>query len=337
MDHLPNFGASAPIEVPYVGNEAYDGHGFQGYPDRKGWDTANLLRLTFDGRTHEEAASFLQTWLFFGLLFEVIPIDVRMDDFLKLTEDGRSVITTECLSRYIRDWRQHAQGSSPEQNQKEQAALSECFDYVWQFILSYCDVSSRELETSRIPSFTPLDSQWPISPEISLSIMVLADTLSKAAFTIYRIPMSRGSWGISELLVSRMLDAGWCPNVMSILKSTAQTQPLYYASTLGSPRVPKDHASCTEYSCAADQINAASYTTRHRSKGCTCAFVEVPVKHVVEIILKGGLPLINCIELDGAVNIDVQEQEMDTKSMYYIAISHVCRFYVLKSSPDQSC
>ena len=330
MDHIPSFGASAPIEVPYLGGEIYDGLEFQGYPERKGWDTANIIECTFDGRSYEEAASFLQTWLYFGLVSSVIPMTVNMSDFIHTTKAGRSIITTKCLPRYIHSWHEHAKECSSEQRLEQHTLINRILEHAWRAIITHCDISPREQENTT-PSFAPLESQWPLSPEIALSIMVLADSLGMATFSIYETALSNASWGISQLLVERMLDAGWCPNVMSIMRSTAQTQPLYYASTLGSPRIRKDHTLCSQYICAADQIDPETYATKHRTEACPCSFVEAPVTQIAKVIGKGCLPLVVCKESNGVLTLELHEQGKDSVATAYIAISHVCRFSRLLS------
>lgn len=61
MDHLPNYGASDPIVVPYLGSEVYDGESFGGYLRQKGWDKGKILRGELDGHSRDETAAFLQT------------------------------------------------------------------------------------------------------------------------------------------------------------------------------------------------------------------------------------------------------------------------------------
>ena len=326
MDHLPSFGASASIEIPYLGGETYDGLGFQGYPERKGWDTVNIIERRFDGRSYEETASFLQTWLYFGMLSSVIPVTVNASNFIRVTEAGRSVVTTECLPRYIRIWHEYAKACSSDQRLEQHTMINKILEHAFMVVMTHCDISAREQEKST-PSFAPLESRWPVSQEIALSIMLLVDSLGMATFSIYERPISYSSWGISQLLVNRMLEAGWCPNVMSILRSTGQTQPLYYASTLGSPRLRRDHTLCSRYVCATDQIDSEAYVSKHRTETCRCSFIEAPVNQVVEVIKGGFLPVVVFKETNGSMTLEVHGRGKDIKAPAYIAISHVCRFF----------
>lgn len=322
MDHLPHLNPSHTIEVPCIVKEVYDGQDFCTYPARKGWSMQSLLEGNLDTRTPEETAAFLQTWLFFGLLMEVIPIPVKMDDYIQV-ESGRSHITTKHLAQHIGDWQQHVQGSSLEQRRAEHAKINKCFETIFQIIQDYCSHNPLE-QKSWTPRFADSRSLWPLSPEIALSIMVLADSLSRATFKIYEISVTYSSWGSSELLISRMLDGGWCPNVMAILTSTSQTQMLYYASTLGCPRLRKDHSRCAKLTCAADIVLGDSYQTKHVDEFCSCAFVEAPIREISDLIQAGNIPLLIYSDSSDILSLKVQKQE-DINSIGYVAISHVCK------------
>lgn len=84
MEHLPLPEGVAPIFVPYITEEEYDRGDFVSYPARKGWDFSpwvigfhwgidplNMIRWLPDGKSMDDLAAFLQTWLFFGRLSSV--------------------------------------------------------------------------------------------------------------------------------------------------------------------------------------------------------------------------------------------------------------------------
>ncbi|MCJ1306683.1 hypothetical protein MMC25_000326 [Agyrium rufum] len=104
MNHLADFGASEGIEVPYVCSEMYDGEDFYSYPQRKGWDIASLSNGDLKGKSPDDAASFLQAWMYFGLLSYVLRPTVKSfdpKDFIQQTASGCRVVTTKKLGRYI--------------------------------------------------------------------------------------------------------------------------------------------------------------------------------------------------------------------------------------------
>ncbi|KAI9776887.1 MAG: hypothetical protein M1839_009335 [Geoglossum umbratile] len=113
MDHLPTVTDPAwpPVEVPYVCKEGYDDRGFSGYPERRGWNTDLFLRGIFrqDLKSWEDTASFLQEWLYFGMLTEFLGFALKVDDFIRRAEDGRCVITTALLFQYLDTWQRSFQ------------------------------------------------------------------------------------------------------------------------------------------------------------------------------------------------------------------------------------
>ena len=122
MDHLP-FPASATgrerIVVPYVCQEKYDGGPFMTYPTRTGSvPDLNLVGL-FPGQfplSHQtqlaslpkrELESFYQTWLFFGLLYEILGSIYVAEDFIYTCEDQCGHTTAVCTSKFkpaLEEW-----------------------------------------------------------------------------------------------------------------------------------------------------------------------------------------------------------------------------------------
>jgi hypothetical protein len=167
-------------------------------------------------------------------------------------------------------------------------------------MLRYCTIdSSKYMEP---PTF------WLLSPGISLSIIVLADSLTKGAFEITQFRYNL-DWGVIGLLVNRMTELGWCKNAISILTTAQQVHMLYCASSLGSPPEKKDHCACTEYVCKADQIDEQNYSAKHRPDCAGCAYVRPSITNLVKILEKRSTPLISYREVNGQVEVEVIENK----------------------------
>ena len=96
MEHLPPVSKPfGPIRVPYLGDRDYDGLDFATYPARRGFDIERILEGVFQDA--DDTASFLQTWLFFGLLNAVLGVTAETSDFVRTDEDGTRSMTTEKL------------------------------------------------------------------------------------------------------------------------------------------------------------------------------------------------------------------------------------------------
>ena len=75
MDHLlrPRNSVFPPVEIPYLDNEDYDGNDYETYAERRGWGprTPGDWYLIFENPDVQFQA-FLQTWLFFGLIYKTL-------------------------------------------------------------------------------------------------------------------------------------------------------------------------------------------------------------------------------------------------------------------------
>jgi hypothetical protein len=117
MDHLPlpRSPAALPLEIPYVCHGEYDGQSFMDYPRR--------MNVT---KGDQEDITFIQNWLFFGLLNEffrkpsmakatTLPFLSRMRSlfrskndlerhFIRRNDNGSPILITAKLANYSRDW-----------------------------------------------------------------------------------------------------------------------------------------------------------------------------------------------------------------------------------------
>jgi hypothetical protein len=120
MDHLPIplSCRSRALSVPYLGLASpYDRKGFDGFPERHGVDSKQLMALTRErnGEVFQEVPaaitpfeyveSFMQEWLWFGLLHEFemecgLEMDVAAFIQPAVYSHGR-VLTTKTLIAYI--------------------------------------------------------------------------------------------------------------------------------------------------------------------------------------------------------------------------------------------
>ena len=79
--------------VPYLCRTPYDQGDFISYPVRTGWSDEDLRDPSESGRTIPEIESFLQTWLWFGLLHAFFGSFVAEADFTEQLDDGANVCT----------------------------------------------------------------------------------------------------------------------------------------------------------------------------------------------------------------------------------------------------
>jgi hypothetical protein len=326
MDHLPSLlDPYEPIVIPYLGRKEYDGFKFAGFPTRQGWDIDLLSAGDLQGRTIVEAAQFLQTWLYFGMLYETLKVreddhdpPLLIDDFLRVDEKSKKVIiTTAVLPTRLESLFSELK-QLPDTKEYYQRFRS-CMDLacgVWRDIM--------HSSTAEVESAMQL-----LSPEILLSIQILGAALdigisevfgSRSDYTWRVIPQS--TW-----LMDRMIHQGWCPTIANQLSKPCATF-LYFASLLGPPRHGDNHSSCSfgGRACVASNVNdTKEYVEKHVTDGCTCDSIEILTgdeSEVAAAINREEIPVIH-LRYDG-MNLEVEICSYSASNpLPYIALSHV--------------
>ncbi|KAL2064426.1 hypothetical protein VTL71DRAFT_4920 [Oculimacula yallundae] len=119
MEHLeiPEEHRSRGIIVPYLGlAPRYDYKGLIGFPERHGYDSEILTSYSEESPprrknkdsppvSREFVESFLQEWLWFGIMHEFAIVCGRhldLDEFVKTWADGQRTVNTEFLLYYMR-------------------------------------------------------------------------------------------------------------------------------------------------------------------------------------------------------------------------------------------
>lgn len=170
-------------------------------------------------------------------------------------------------------------------------------------------------------------TRWLLSPDIHLSITLLADSLQHAGFQIFNRPFNI-DWGSSPWLVNRMTESGWCIYAISTLLEGQQLQNLHYASTLGRPLIRRSHNDCDKSACTWEQLDKTTYQTQHRLDCAGCPMVDSTEARSVDLIRQGHTPMVAYNEVDGLGVLDVRSRERENEEAHYVAISHVCRYIV---------
>ena len=119
MDHLPvvpNGTAQGLDKVPWVCTKSYDGGPFLSYPIREDRPeiipdaaSAGKQLLSEYENLHptpnKEFEAFCQTWLFFGLINELLGNNCKSADFVRPDKDGDGeIISTSRLSALVEQW-----------------------------------------------------------------------------------------------------------------------------------------------------------------------------------------------------------------------------------------
>jgi hypothetical protein len=297
----------------------YDGGDFIGYPSRKGWTILDLMKRDTQNHAPGELAAFLQAWAYFGLLCTIFqPTDPSFNtfDFVERDEQG-SKVTTKDLPKHVLRWREWESKRDVQQRQERFELIQNHFKILLTLI-------PRSYSYDSDPNITTVPP-WPGPPELVLSVVVLADSLTWAGSQILGQRFNI-DWGISPLLIARMRAAGWCPSITATMSKGQQLQNLYSASTIGAPLAIQDHIGrkCTEHVCFFEQLDEDTYITEH-CVGCSgCESIGPCMEELKQIVSIGGVPAIACYVTSTGVSVNVANAR---DALPYVAISHVCKHH----------
>ena len=306
--------------VPYYGGE-YDNGDFVSFAARKKIDIEALQTTTsISGAARDEAAAFLQAWLFFGLIQQTLQLSLETSDFVCKTGNGKRRVTTDELKFYMKRWKlEHDEAKIDivkldERKAKTIETLNHAYD-VWRGFEDFAGI---------------------VGGEVELSIQLLGNALQHAVTTVssklkesdYQpwVETAEVPWDLhakNAFLAKRMSDQGWCPSIIASPVTHMNISFKYYLSLYGPPRV-KNHreAGCknTDQSCRATSVKLAGYKTRHVEADCQCEFLEPDMTEVCRIINEGEIPI---LFLSGANDSKRLEVVQHRNELQYTALSHV--------------
>jgi hypothetical protein len=334
---LPYESTVRPIKIPFVAVHQYDPDRtiFSEFPYGLGYSTNEGLDLT---RSELELASFLQSWLYFGLLSRLLGKAVDQNNFRVVDHAGDAWVSAEMLTSAIEEslsslsrerwgmlgWSQSLKKEptrKPEHLEEEEQSSP--------------GIITRERSLNRgkpkapkekgftalecaIDVLTRLDDTFdaassPLLAMVSLSIKVLITTvwsasrLSSGDYDWFLKPGPDGCERLScgaQLLWDKMVSDGWCKHQISRIFRTYRYHVAYYISRLSRRTNPKvKHDNCTIDKCVGWTC-PRSFQAQHLQEACTCQILGVSSSKVAAIIRKGGLPIVSLgVDKHGELNL----------------------------------
>ena len=330
MDHLPYPASAIGRErtvVPYVCQDKYDGGPFMTYPTRTGSVPDLYLAGLFPGQfpwSHQtqlaslpkrELESFYQTWLFFGLLHEILGSVCVAEDFIYTCEDQcgyTTAVSTSKLKPALEDWVALVQADT-ENPPVTYAHVGQCL------CMLHAALNVRTLGCN-------------LDPTIKLSLASLGQTLAYAAnkaFSIehpvqnYKCPSTWCMLIDDDYWKARFLAHGWCvTEVRIILDNTLSLQTRHFLACIDKRDAEQDHQKCNTQQCMVYQNDLGAYQTRHVRKGCDCEELCIDPEVLFNILRKEALPLIRMRhgQTLGELSVDIVASRPESR---YVALSHV--------------
>lgn len=295
-----------------------------------GWDIGDNGTYTLSSShgpfSCDKFTQFVQQWLYFEVLREILGHLQQFDfaHFMRRAEgkSGTQYITTRRLPDYLQWWLDHEKKAPSKQRQlRAQLVLNE--SRFW--VTKYCAV----VDGSNPP-------YWPIDEKVTLSIMVLGETLMSGMIRLQQLTRfkirgwvthedSSPGWGCSQLVLDQLLRVlRVCPHKVSMLRSRLrnQTTGLLYASQLlrsmNSSGV--SHQQCDERECKAIRSYAGGkvYQGAHFCKRGKCRKITVDLEELIRIIDKDQIPLLQYSQGNDRVEVVAK-----SRNEQYVTFSHV--------------
>ena len=330
MDHLPCPASAIGRErtvVPYVCQAKYDGGPFLTYPRRTGGVPDLYSVGLFPGQfslSHQrqlaslpkwELESFYQTWLFFGLLHEILGSVCVAEDFIYTCEDQcgyTTAVSTSKLKPALEEWVARVQADT-ENPPVTYAHVAQCL------CMLHAALNVRTLGSN-------------LDPTIKLLLASFGQTLAYAAnkaFSIeYTIQNNKcpSTWCVlidDDYWKARFLLHGWCATeVRLILEDTLSLQTRHFLACIDKRDAAQDHQYCDTQQCMVYQNDLGAYQTKHVRKGCDCDKLCIDPEVLSNILRTKALPLIRIRrgQTLGELSVDIVASRPESR---YVALSHV--------------
>ena len=295
MDHIPlPYNCSfRPIQVPYLDSISDDPGPWCTYPQRHGWQVnynreSTVLLRDGEKRPIGEVAAFIQAWLYFGFLREVLGSQIDFHRFVGRGASKKQRVSTEDLEFLLQSWTiSFSRHGDPN--------IQQSLGKLYGFLIEHRTVSLRMCQLDvDLGKFSILLSIAVLSERFMAAVidMHAHNNLETPVEQTWRM-RSEGIMDLGQPVLSLMRDRRWCPYDLRRLDvDTKEISLLYYYSNMKAPRSSKDHSNCSEMQCLAMMTNLSTYKLSHRREGCHCPLLFADQSEVARILAKGSIPLI---------------------------------------------
>lgn len=321
---------------------------FHSFPRTKGWVVDPVdYRIYMNGEngpSDPSLMSFVQAWLFFGLIFTIVQKDGQpMIEYQELV--AGSNLTTECLTKQLRQWVEW-EANSPVGRKLRMVRIE-----------NVLDLAKRVVRANLAGDVEPLgysvhvfEKGLYIADEVILSIMTVGELIHSFKDTILRRTQStmRGwcsddesGWGTPRYVLVGMRRNMWCPRTIYLLRKQLRSNATlllaaykvhsFEATKMTNPQHGQEHlVKCTDYACnVTPEDVSGQYRSNHSPGFCdaekpggVCQEFIGPDDQVVRNLLsKGHHPLVRFVGgQDDPPRLKVVKWESDVT---YATISHV--------------
>jgi hypothetical protein len=336
MDHIPFCSddmAHPPIQVAYLCNDrfTYDGLGFLDYPSRVGIKTDLLGEDRFHDLAFIDSHSFIQAWIWFGLLGEALDssspdeaeLTLSINSMFIKTAGSEKVLCSTGLEDVILVMQKNAR--EPLYGQTYLNRLSSNMRTAAAFIqkILATPVSATILKT------THQQGEFHLIFQVILACQVLCQTLWNAISTLESTKPKQDNdllfttESSLKLVDSLLYASGWCPRDVQNLPADICFRyhlSFYRRSTISAD---PDHFGQQECTCIHNESEPIAPAHTHSS--CRCPYIDACTPAIDQSIMNGNFVLFR-FRQDTAKTRTLERKDMrlsECNTLPFIAISHV--------------
>jgi hypothetical protein len=324
MDHLPPPIDGNRVKVPFYARQMdYQPVDFHRLPVKYGYKMHQLIEHGLDSQMDpKEANEFLQSWLFFALLAQVLDRTIPYQDFCDHSGDR---LHTEGLRDLLAQWvdkekDEARNGISREQKDRflrTSLALAEARKFVTKHLSTHRRIDREDIRANQdAPTLDreEADGNVGLNPEMTLSLAILGETLEhsrpnmlpellKNDLKFWRVSFSQEeSWGYSVYNRNTMRKNGHCRTSIRRLEAiTPSVSVMYYISAMK----PTNHEESTS-NCSSQVCNGRLRHHEPLHMGCDgnhnfdpfvtprnrCERFRLPEEELVRLISAGKTPMV---------------------------------------------
>jgi hypothetical protein len=338
---MPDLIDFVPPETPWLGfehDEAPRAQDLQDYPISFRWDTDQIwngnlrqghqdLETLHPSLIASRVASFLQAWLYYGLLETIVAKKIQVSYLMKKNTKNQETLYSRnlhfCLQARVFQIRMKLK--DPNQKLATQLKMGKNLYLLrdWTVRLSTFSIGEfkEKLEKS-YPGF--LDLLCQITP----AIVRLAEAIRETIMYVFE------AWPIKSLtnlhiplvaVESRRItlrSAGWCDFQLALLEDTTNQSTMDWLPVSQIQQDTSGHEDCTSAACSRNNVDVRTYKQKHHVPNCNCTPLFPDKARVMDILNEDKLPVISLEYHDGEPRLAVSAANKE-ETGDYVAVSHV--------------
>ena len=304
--------------------------GFSGWKVEKIW--IGELREAHEGFALSPAAaiakhtaSFLQAWLYYGLLESVLGKKIKISYMMRPNENDEELLYSRnlhfSLRQIVHKWRLADEATKRDMNSHITKELRLVQTWVSR-LAAWSQESIRTRRDIQYPGFVDLVAQ------VLPAIVRLAESIIETAIYAFKgvVVENISGWQIPDSVAvarrRKMREAQWCDFQIRLLEETTNESTMEWCINQDIKQDPTGHDECTPLQCIRNNVPSETNPQRHRDPECQCSALMPDLLELERILLAGGIPLVSVASWDAKMELVVHAfSQADPHD--YTAISHV--------------